>query len=90
MDDRTRILVCLGSAISANCVACFQHYHREALKAGLEPAEIDAAVKLGAQVKKGAHITVMSAAEAAGGPAGGDKAPSCCAPAAPGCCADGK
>ena len=90
MDERTKILVCLGSAISANCVECFRHYHREALKAGLEHAEIDAAVKLGAQVKKGAHITVMSAAEAATGSTGGDKSPSCCEPAKPGCCTDVK
>jgi AhpD family alkylhydroperoxidase len=90
MDDRTRILVCVGSAVAANCVACFQHYHKEARKAGLEAADIEEAAKLGAQVKKGAHITVMAAVDAELGGAGGKQAPSCCDQAQPGCCTGGK
>ena len=90
MDDKTRILVCLGSAISANCVECFKHYHSEALKAGVETGDIEAAVKLGAQVKKGAHITMMNAADATVSRKVGEQAQSCCEPARSGCCSDGK
>jgi len=61
MDDKTSVLVCLGAAIAANCVACFRHYHAEALRLGLDPSEIDAAVTLGAKVKTGANIAVMNA-----------------------------
>jgi len=61
MDDRTSVLVCLGAAIAANCVACFRHYHGEALRIGVDPSEIDAAVTLGAKVKTGANIAVMGA-----------------------------
>ncbi len=61
MDDKTSVLVCLGAAIAANCVACFRHYHGEALRIGLDPSEIDAAVTLGAKVKTGANIAVMGA-----------------------------
>ena len=86
MDDRTRILVCVASAISSNCVACFQHYHAEALKAGVDPADIDAAITLGAQVKQGAHITLMGAVDATRGAGGGEPGPSCCGRAEPACC----
>jgi len=61
MDDQTSVLVCLGAAIAANCVACFRYYHGEALRVGLDPSEIDAAVTLGAKVKTGANIAVMNA-----------------------------
>ena len=61
MDDKTSVLVCLGAAIAANCVACFRYYHGEAQRIGLDPSEIDAAVTLGAKVKTGANIAVMNA-----------------------------
>jgi alkylhydroperoxidase/carboxymuconolactone decarboxylase family protein YurZ len=85
VDEKTSVLVCLGSAVAANCVACFQHYHREAVRIGLDPSEIEAAVALGAKVKTGANIAVMhavaQAAKSGGGqPASGTEAalPSCC------------
>jgi hypothetical protein len=88
MDDKTSVLVCLGAAIAANCVACFRHYHGEAQRIGLDPSEIDAAVTLGAKVKTGANIAVMNAVaqavrrverpDAACGETAGT-APSCCA-----------
>jgi alkylhydroperoxidase/carboxymuconolactone decarboxylase family protein YurZ len=61
MDEKTSVLVCLGAAIAANCVACFKHYYGEATRIGLDDAEIDAAVALGAKVKTGANIAVMNA-----------------------------
>ena len=90
MDDRTRILVCLGSAIAANCLPCFQHYHKEAVKAGVLPADIEGAVKLGAQVKKGAHITLMNAVDQDVGRAGAEQTVSCCEPAQSTCCSERK
>jgi alkylhydroperoxidase/carboxymuconolactone decarboxylase family protein YurZ len=87
MDDKTSVLVCLGAAIAANCVACFRHYHGEALRIGLDQSEIDAAVALGAKVRTGANIAVMNAVaqtvqrgerlDAACGESAG-AAPSCC------------
>jgi alkylhydroperoxidase/carboxymuconolactone decarboxylase family protein YurZ len=61
MDEKTSVLVCLGAAVAANCVACFRHYHEEAQRIGLDESEIEAAVTLGAKVKTGANIAVMSA-----------------------------
>ena len=85
MDETTSVLVCLGAAVAANCVDCFRHYHGEAVRIGVAPSEIDAAVAVGAKVKTGAHIAVMSAvAQAAGSggrqpaPGGESTRPSCC------------
>ncbi len=87
MDEKSSVLICVGAAVAANCVSCFRHYYGEALRIGLEPSEIEAAVALGAKVKTGANIAVMSAvsdamrrdsreAEVAGCSRSG--APSCC------------
>jgi len=87
MDDKTSVLVCLGAAIAANCVACFRHYHGEALRLGLDPSAIDAAVTLGAKVKTGANIAVMNAVAQA--VRAGDRRDTACgetAGAAPSCC----
>ena len=87
MDDKTSVLVCLGAAIAANCVACFRHYHGEAVRIGLDPSEIDAAVTLGAKVKTGANIAVMDAVAQA--LRGGERRDAACggtAGAAPSCC----
>lgn len=87
MDDKTSVLVCLGAAVAANCVACFRHYHGEAVRCGLDPSEIDAAVTLGAKVKMGANIAVMNAVAQAVSP--GKRPDTACgesAGAAPSCC----
>jgi alkylhydroperoxidase/carboxymuconolactone decarboxylase family protein YurZ len=87
MDDKTSVLVCLGAAIAANCVACFRHYHGEALRIGLDPSAIEAAVTLGAKVKTGANIAVMNAVAQAG--RRGERPDAACgetAGAAPSCC----
>ncbi len=85
MDDKTSVLVCLGAAVAANCVACFRHYHGEALRIGLDPSEIEAAVALGAKVKTGANIAIMNAVaqtvrrgEAQDACEAGAPAPACC------------
>ena len=85
MDEKTSVLICLGAAVSANCVACFRHYHGEALRIGLSPSDVEAAVTLGAKVKAGANIAVMTAvgevmrgAGRAPEPCSGSAAPSCC------------
>ncbi len=61
MDEKTSVLISIGAAVAANCVSCFRHYHAEALRIGLDDAEIDAAVSLASKVKTGANIVLMSA-----------------------------
>ena len=88
MDERTKILVCLGSAAAANCVSCFRHYRAKAEAAGIDPAEVREAVTMGSQVKSGAHAVLMGAVDAALGQ-GGAEPPSCCSGPAPTACGSG-
>jgi alkylhydroperoxidase/carboxymuconolactone decarboxylase family protein YurZ len=87
MDEKTSVLVCLGAAVAANCGPCFRHYHGEALRIGLDAAEIQAAVTLAGKVKAGASIAVMSAVgEAMRGAGHQEQAESCSPSATPSCC----
>jgi alkylhydroperoxidase/carboxymuconolactone decarboxylase family protein YurZ len=86
MDEKTSVLVCLGAAVAANCVACFRHYHGEALRLGLDGSEIQAAVTLAGKVKAGANIAVMSAVGESMRGAGQQPAEACSPASAPSCC----
>ena len=37
MEEKTSLLICLGASTAANCVPCFEHYHKKASAAGLTP-----------------------------------------------------
>ncbi len=60
MDERTKVLICLGAATAANCVPCFEHYFGMTDSLGLTTEEIEEAVDLASQVKKGAHIAMRT------------------------------
>ena len=55
MDEKTSLLICLGASTAANCIPCFEHYHKKASAAGLTSDEILEAVELANKVKSGAH-----------------------------------
>ena len=58
MDERTEILICIASATAANCVPCFEHYYAKAKSAGIGNDEVQKAVDLANQVKKGGHVVI--------------------------------
>lgn len=60
MDERTKVLICLGAANAANCIPCFEHYFGKAKAVGLSSEEIQEAVNLASQVKKGAHLAIKN------------------------------
>ncbi len=60
MDEKTSLLICLGASIAANCVPCFEHYHKKASEAGLASEEILEAVQLANRVKSGAHLVMRN------------------------------
>ncbi len=60
MDERTKLLICLGASTAANCIPCFEHYFGKAESTGLAPEEIQEAVDLASQVKKGAHLAIKN------------------------------
>jgi len=60
MDEKTRLLICLGAATAANCIPCFEHYFGKAKAGAVKNEEIQEAVDLASQVKKGAHLTIKN------------------------------
>lgn len=60
MDERTRLLICLGAATAANCIPCFEYFFCEAEAAKLTRGEIQEAVDLASQIKQGAHLTLKN------------------------------
>ncbi len=57
MDEKTKVLICIGAATAANCIPCFEYYFGKAEPAGLRRDEIEEAIDLASQVKKGAHMS---------------------------------
>jgi hypothetical protein len=55
MDEKTSLLICLGASTAANCIPCFEHYHKKALAVGLRSEEVREAVDLASRIKSGAH-----------------------------------
>lgn len=45
MDEKTKLLVCLGAATAANCIPCFEFYYRKALAAGVDAGDTQEAVE---------------------------------------------
>jgi len=60
MEERINILICIGAATAANCIPCFEHFFGKAQEAGLSDEEIQEAVDLSSQVKKGAHMALRN------------------------------
>jgi len=60
MDERIKVLICLGAANAANCIPCFEHYFGKAKTVGVTPEQIQEVVDLTSQVKKGAHLAIRN------------------------------
>lgn len=60
MEERIKLLVCLGASTAANCQPCFAHYYKKAEEVGLTFEEIQETVDLAGQVKKGAHMAIRN------------------------------
>jgi len=57
MDRRTGELIAIGAAVTANCVARLRFHLRRAREEGADTAEIQAAIRVGQMVRKGAADT---------------------------------
>ena len=60
MEEKTSLLICLAASTAANCIPCFEHYHKKASAAGLTPEEILEAVELAGRVKSGAQMVMRN------------------------------
>ena len=54
LDDRTRALIAVGAAITANCQPCLQSTTVMAQESGGDAQEIAEAIEVGRMVRKGA------------------------------------
>ena len=54
MEDKVKLLIAVGAAVTANCQPCLKTAVSEAQNAGLEKKEILEAVQIGRLVRRGA------------------------------------
>ena len=54
LDDRTRALIAVGAAVTANCQPCLQSAASLAVESGAGEQEIAEAIAVGKMVRKGA------------------------------------
>jgi alkylhydroperoxidase/carboxymuconolactone decarboxylase family protein YurZ len=64
MDEKTKLLICLGAATAANCIPCFDYYYGKVEATGLSREEVLEAVELAGQVKRGAHMALKNSVSA--------------------------
>jgi hypothetical protein len=60
MDEKIKVLICLSAATAANCIPCFEHYFGKTGPLNISKEEIQTAVDLASQVKKGAHMALKN------------------------------
>jgi len=81
-NERIKELVAVGASITANCQPCLQYHADKARKEGATPQEIEAAIGVGKQVRKGASAKMdefsTGLKETICAPAG-EKKSACCA-----------
>jgi len=74
LDDRTKALIAVGAAITANCQPCLQATTAMALESGADAKEIAVAIAVAKRVRQGAAAKmdtfILSLDDAASSPAG--------------------
>ena len=54
LNEKVKELVAVGASITANCQPCLQYHVEKALASGADSGEVQAAIEVGRQVRKGA------------------------------------
>jgi AhpD family alkylhydroperoxidase len=85
-DARLTELIALGAATGANCAACLEHHVAKAREIGLPTEEIDAALDVGRQIRRGAAGAFDRVAARLGASGSTATASAPTAAAARGCC----
>ncbi len=76
LDEKTKELIAVGATITANCQSCLEYHSAKARECGATPAEIQAAIDTGKEVRRGAankmdRLAASLASSPASAPAGG-------------------
>ena len=58
LDEKTRELVAIGAAITANCQPCLEYHTAKAHELGVSDEDMLEAVKVGQQVRRGASAKI--------------------------------
>lgn len=70
LDEKTKELIAVGATVTAHCQPCLEFHADKARKLGATPAELQAAVAVGKEVRAGAAAKMdRLAATLAGSPA---------------------
>jgi AhpD family alkylhydroperoxidase len=79
LDEKTKELIAVGAAITANCQSCLEVRSGKARAQGATDADILAAIEMGKQVRTGAAGKMdRFASELSGAEAGGAATSRCC------------
>lgn len=54
LDEKTKALIAIGASITANCQPCLDYHAAHARETGADADEINAAIEVGRQVRRGA------------------------------------
>ena len=54
LDEKTKELIAIGASVSCNCHPCIKFHVDKAGKLGIEPQEIEEALRVGMMVRTGA------------------------------------
>ncbi len=60
MDEKTKLLVCLGAATAANCIPCFEFYYGKAVAVGLAPEDIQEAAEFAYKIKNNINMLMKN------------------------------
>lgn len=60
MDEKTKLLVCLGAATAANCIPCFEYYHKKAQAFDLASEDIQEAVECAYKIKNNINMLMKN------------------------------
>ena len=82
MDQKTEIMIALGTAVGVNCIPCFDHLYSRAKAVEMADAEIKQVVQIAQKVKNGASMFLKQAISEVVGEVG-ETGAACCS--LPGC-----
>ena len=60
MDEKTKLLVCLGAATAANCIPCFDYYFHKAEALGLSSEDLQEAVACAYKIKNNINMLMKN------------------------------
>jgi alkylhydroperoxidase/carboxymuconolactone decarboxylase family protein YurZ len=60
MDEKIKLLVCLGAATAANCIPCFEYYYQKAQVSGLGSEDIQEAVDCAYKIKNNINMLMKN------------------------------